>query len=272
MKGGVGKTTLAVNLGWNLARRKKKKVLVIDLDAQFNSSQYIMDYQVWDEHRKNNGTVADIVLESVSRPRVTKKATGKWFFRELFAVETSMEGDVGLWLIPSELRLAKAVKNPQGVEYRLYRRMEHWEAYFDYAFIDCAPGDTVLTATALMASDFILVPIKPDRFSIVGYSMMQELIENFRYDYPDPHHVQDLGVVFTMVEGKSDIEQQCKADVAQTAPYVFSTEVRRSRSYLRSVSDQEPVFDTRYARSITIQTITALVRELEERIDSLRQD
>lgn len=270
MKGGVGKTTLAVNLGWNLARRKKKKVVIIDLDPQFNASQYIMDYQAWNHHRKKEGTVANILLESNNKPRETKKRERKWFFKELYAVETSMKRNAGLWLIPSELRLAKAVKNPQGVEYRLFRRMEHWESYFDYAFIDCAPGDTVLTATALMASNFILVPIRPDRFSILGYSMMQEVVENFRYDYPDPHQVQDLGVVFTMVEGGSDIEEQCKADVAQEAPYVFKTEVLKSRSYLRSVSDQEPVFDTRYARSITVQTITALVRELEQRIDSLR--
>lgn len=269
MKGGVGKTTLAVNLGWNLARRKKKQVAIVDLDPQFNASQYIMDYQLWDAHRTKNGTIADILLESDRGHKRLEKGSGKWFFERLFTVEKSREGRAGLWLLPSELRLAKAVKNPQGVEYRLYRWMENWEGYVDYAFIDCAPGDTVLTATALMASDYVLVPIKPDRFSIVGYTMMQEVIDNFRYDYPDPHKVQDLGVIFTQVEGNSSIEMECKQLVAQAAPYVFQTEILKSRSYLRSLSDQEPVFDTRYARSITIQTITSLVRELEKRIESL---
>jgi len=269
MKGGVGKTTLAVNLGWNLARRKKKQVAIVDLDPQFNASQYIMDYQLWDEHKKKRGTIADVLLESDKGGKRQEKSSTKWFFQELFNVEKSKEGRTGLWLLPSELRLAKAVKNPQGVEYRLFRLMENWEGFLDYTFIDCAPGDTVLTATALMASDYVLVPIKPDRFSIVGYTMMQEVIDNFRYDYPDPHKVQDLGVVFNQVAGNSTIEMECKELVKKEAPYVFKTEVFKSGSYLRSLSDQAPVFDTRYARSITIQTISSLVRELEQRIESL---
>ena len=124
-------------------------------------------------------------------------------------METSQNRTTELWLIPSELRLANVVKNPQGIEYRLYRRMQYWKN-FDYVFIDCAPGDTVLTATALMCSDFILVPVKPDRFSVVGYGNMQEVIDAFRYDYPDPQKVQDLGVVFNQVKGDSDIEEECK--------------------------------------------------------------
>jgi chromosome partitioning protein len=73
-----------------------------------------------------------------------------------------------LFLLPSELELARAVKNPQGVEFRLHKLLQRWERYFDYAFIDCAPTDTVLTATALMAANFVLVPMRPDRFSILG--------------------------------------------------------------------------------------------------------
>ncbi len=269
MKGGVGKTTLAVNLGWNLARRKKKKVVIVDLDPQFNASQYIMDFQQWDKHRKSKGTVADILLESKPKRTWPGKAKEKrWFFKEIHGVETS-GGGTGLWLLPSDLSLAKAVKNPQGVEYRLHRRMEHWDGYLDYAFIDCAPGDTVLTATALMSSDFVLVPIKPDRFSIVGYSMMQEVIENFRFDYPDPKHVQDLGVVFNQVTGQSEIEEECKDEVGRIAPFIFQTEIKQSKSYLRSAFDQQPVFDTMYARQITKVTIDALVQEMEQRISSL---
>ncbi len=269
MKGGVGKTTLAVNLAWHLARVKKKKVLIVDLDPQFNASQYMMDYQTWDKHRREKGTIADILLESKPKRKGKKSEKMKWYFRELHSVETPDPAESGLWVIPSDLKLAKVVKNPQGVEYRLKRRMENWSRHFDYAFIDCAPGDTVLTATALMSSDFILVPIKPDRFSIVGYSMMQEVIDNFRYDYPDPQGVQDLGVVFTQVTGASEIEDQCKREVAEEAAYIFETEVKASTSYLRSVMTQEPVFDTKYARLITKQTINSLSSEMEVRIKSL---
>ncbi len=224
-----------------------------------------MDFGVWDWHRKNKGTVADILSDTNPPPQITREGD-QWFFKELHMVEVSKDQNVGLWLIPSDLRLATVVKNPQGIEYRLYRRMQYWKSYFDYVFIDCPPGDTVLTATALMASDFILVPVKPDRFSVVGYGNMHEVINAFRYDYPNPQNTRDLGVVFTQVEGDSDIEEECKNLVSCEATYVFKTEIKSSRSYLRSVKESTPVFDTRYARKITKQTIDALVYEMEDRI------
>ncbi|MDM8552019.1 ParA family protein [Desulfobacterales bacterium HSG2] len=267
MKGGVGKTTLAVNLGWNLARRKNK-VLIIDLDPQFNASQYIMDFQVWDQHRKNKGTIADILSDTNPQPRQTVQQEDQWFFKELHIVETNQNAMAGLWLIPSDLRLAYVVKNPQGVEYRLYRRMQYWKPYFDYIFIDCAPEDTILTSTALMCSDFIFIPVKPDRFSVVGYGNMQEVIDAFRYDYPDPQKVQDLGVVFNQVKGDSDIEEECKELVSEKASYVFETEVKSSTSHLRALKEGTPLFDTKYARKITKKTMDSLVDEMEARINT----
>ncbi len=62
MKGGVGKTTLAVNLAWH-TYSQGKNVLLIDLDPQFNATQYVMDYGVFDNHRKKNGTIANIFIE-----------------------------------------------------------------------------------------------------------------------------------------------------------------------------------------------------------------
>ena len=62
MKGGVGKTTLAVNLAWTLYE-DKKRVLLVDLDPQFNATQYVMDYNEFSDHKKNSGTIADLLLE-----------------------------------------------------------------------------------------------------------------------------------------------------------------------------------------------------------------
>ena len=57
-----------------------------------------------------------------------------------------------------------------------------------------------------MASDFVLTPVKPDRFSVLGYAQIQAMFDEFRNSYPDPHNVQDLGVVFTQVQGNSALK------------------------------------------------------------------
>lgn len=272
MKGGVGKTTLAVNLAWHLCRRGRKRVLLVDLDPQFNSSQYLMTGDEWESHRKHRGTVADVLIEphtprmSLSKKPPKPVPVSKYIFRK----ETRFTGG-RLDLLPSELALSKAVKNPDRVPYRLEKALETIRGQYDFIFIDCAPTDSVLTDTALMASDFVMVPTRPDRFSVLGYALLQETFESFRAALPDPHRVKDLGVVLTQVVGGSDIESQTIQDITDAANYVFNTQIPQSRSYLRALHGKTPVFDTRYTRSFTKFILTSLVNEMNTRIATLEK-
>lgn len=274
MKGGVGKTTLSVNLAWHLCRKGNKRVLLVDLDPQFNASQYLMDFTQYNQHLKK-GTIADILIEP-QRVRMTagrgkkKAAKPPAIGRYLYRVEGGATGR-RFDLLPSELALAKVVKNPQGADYKLERALAPILDEYDFIVIDCAPTDSVLTTTALMASDFVLIPVKPDRFSVLGYGQILEALDEFRINYPDPHEVQDLGVVFTQLRGGkgNQIEKECMADVKRQADYVFDAKIAYSGSYLRSVHEQTPVFDTSYARQITSTSIAALTKELENRIKAL---
>lgn len=270
MKGGVGKTTLAVNLAWHLCRRGRKNVLLIDLDPQFNTSQYTMDYEEWAEHRKSCGTVADLLLDpakSRMRVKAAKKPTNP--LRKYIFEREVLVGGGRLDILPSELSLSAAVKNPHGIAYKLEKHLDGYRDRYDFIFIDCAPTDSILTDTALMASDFVLTPVKPDRFSVLGYAQIQSTFDSFRDSYPDPHHVQGLGVVFTQVQGNLKIEQDSMTEIETQAEYVFAAQIPRSNSYLSSVHQQSPVFDARYCRLVTKVALNRLVKEMQQRIDDL---
>ena len=268
LKGGVGKTTLAVNLAWELCRRYN--VLLVDLDPQFNATQYIMSYEEFLAHKRDAGTIANVLIDP-DRPRMPLKgrASRKRKLISDYFVE-SRRGNRRLMLLPSELGLSHVVKNPQGIEYKLDKALKPVRKQFDYILIDCAPTNSVLTATALMASDYLLVPMRPDRFSVLGYGQILEVLKDFRDDYPDFHKVKDLGVVFTQVTGNSRIETQCMREITQQASYVFDALLPYSRTFPRSINERSPVALTKFARIFTTQQMEDLVEEMESRILELR--
>lgn len=271
MKGGVGKTTLAVNLAWHIFSKERKNVLLVDLDPQFNATQYVMDFSDFDKHRKNSGTIADLLLD---KPKLTlnlKRRVDKNPKIAIYNVKKS--GRTRFDLLPSELELAWVVKNPAQMEFRLHKILSHIREDYEYIFIDCAPTDSVLTTMALTASNFILVPVRPDRFSILGYTNLVQTISTFRKNCPNPNDVTELGVVYTQVMGNSDIEAECmdviRAGAEKQGGYVFSASLKYSRSFIRAVKDQTPIFQTLYARESARNAASKIAREMMTRIEQL---
>jgi chromosome partitioning protein len=262
MKGGVGKTTLAVNLAWNLTRRSAR-VLLVDLDPQFNSSQYLMDWAAYSAHARDAGTIANLLIDSptLTLRKILKKPSVK-------DVICKVESD--LHLLPSELALSHVVKNPAQMEYRLEKILEQIRDDYDFIFIDCAPTDSVLTTMALTASNHLVIPVRPDRFSILGFAMVLDTVRTFREYSNDPNKVSDLGVIFTQVRAGSKVEQECMQEIrnlAQTRKsYVFKSTLDFSATFGRAVQDQTPAFETRYAREELKDSINAIVDEMINRL------
>jgi chromosome partitioning protein len=272
MKGGVGKTTLAVNLAWHMYRNEKANVLLVDLDPQFNATQYVMDFKSFQAHLKTAGTVADLLIDPPSLDLRLKKVKAN----PLTSVHTIASGEGKKFdLIPAELNLAWVVKNPAQMDYRLEKVLNKIrEGYkYDYVFIDCAPTDSVLTTMALTASDYLLIPMRPDRFSILGFANLTETIKQFRANCPDPHAVKVLGVVFTQVIGNSDVESDAMLEVKSAATkekvYLFSSLLKFSKSFIRSVRDQTPIFETLYAKDSSRNAAANVADELKTRIADL---
>jgi len=267
MKGGVGKTTLAVNLAWYLHQFKQKNVLLVDLDPQFNATQYVMDYQTFQDHRKSAGTIADLLIDQpkldlrLSKVKKNPKAA-------LHTIRNA--NDKRLDLLPAELDLAWVVKNPAQMDFKLEKLLSRFRDDYDYVFVDCAPTDSVLTTMALSASDYLLIPMRPDRFSILGFANLVETMKIFRDNCTDPHSVKVLGIVFTQVTGTSSVEREAMEEIRAAATkentYSFASTLRYSNSFIRSVKDQTPIFATLYAQDKAWLPAVKIAEELMQRI------
>jgi chromosome partitioning protein len=176
-------------------------------------------------------------------------------------------------LLPAELSLNFVVKNPGSMDYRLEKLLENIRTKYEYVFIDCAPTDSVLTTMALTASDYILIPMKPDRYSILGFTNLMETVKNFRTGSHDPHSVKMAGVVFTQVHDDSSVEKKAMDEVSKVAKDakvpLFTSFLPFSPSFMRSVEDQTPIYKTYKAKPRIRKAIASVAAEMVSEIAAI---
>lgn len=175
-KGGVGKTTMAVEIAATLANKHGFKVLIVDLDPQTNASFYLVTEQEWEDQVNTNGSLKD-VFESAIRGS------------EFDASQVIMKGLYGcldllpshLDLLPVDLELA-ARWGAQSSDAKLIIKDSLTpvidEQGYDFVIIDCPPNLNLMTQNALMMSDSYLVVCLPEYFSVRGIDLIERQIGN----------------------------------------------------------------------------------------------
>lgn len=185
MKGGVGKTTLAVNMADFLANREAKRVLLVDVDPQFNATQCLIPSEDYVAYIDGHGTtIVDIfnypkpTVSLISGATETEPAP----FSSIKPYKTSRTFDI----IPGRLDLFRFEMAPgQGTENRLKNYLKHIndkDAY-DICIIDCPPTPSVWMTSALIASDYYLIPSKPDPISMTGLDLLNGIIRERKDNY-----------------------------------------------------------------------------------------
>jgi cellulose biosynthesis protein BcsQ len=216
MKGGVGKTTLTVNLATCLAKHHQKRVLVLDLDAQISATLSMMAPHDFAQMRKKRRTLT-YLLDGVIQPNPYSKLA----IRDLIC--PGICNIEGLELLPGDIELydeylvsemlhqqAIAEGNPD-----FNRVWNHFEGIlmgqilapirdeYDFIIMDCAPGYNLLTRSGLAASDFYILPARPEPLSVVGMQLLERRIAKLRESHQDvqPLRIHLLGIAFILSAG-----------------------------------------------------------------------
>lgn len=244
-KGGVGKTTTAVNVASWLVRRGKF-VLLIDMDPQANATS---GFGV--QHADVHQSVYEVLV-------------GQANMRDVI-VDTMVEG---LRLVPAKQDLAGATVELVPIEHREFRLQQavaEVASQYDYVFIDCPPSLGLLTINSLVAAKEVLIPVQCEYYALEGLGQLLSTVELVRQHlHPE---LQVLGAVLTMYDRRNNLSDEVLQQIHQYFPNkVFRSVIPRNVKLAEAPSHGQPIseYDPRSKGGRAYETLAQEIIEGEQ--------
>ena len=221
-KGGVGKTTTAINLSAALAT-KGFRTLLIDVDPQANSSMSFVDVHglegsMYDVLAEEETSLPDILLEAEKVPK--------------------------LFIAPSSIALAKVEAKLLGdleAHFKLKDKIDQIRDQYDYIVIDTPPTLGLITVNALVASTHVLIPIQSSYFALEGTDDLLETVDKIK-NRANPD-LQILGVVITLFDKRTILSRDIQDEIGQVfGEKLFKTRITKSVRLEESPAYKESIF------------------------------
>jgi chromosome partitioning protein len=219
-KGGVGKTTTAVNLGAYLAAAGKR-VLLIDFDPQANASSALGHNQMAGEASVYHAILEQVEPEAVIKPSVI----------------------YNYHYVPSAPHLAGALVELVNVperEYFLRKFVNRVRHDYDYILIDLPPSLSLLTVNGMVAADEVIIPVQTEYYSLEGIGQLLETVNLIRDNLAHPIRV--AGAVITMYDKREHLSREVSKNIRRHFPHhVFEVEVPRAVALAEAPSFSKPI-------------------------------